>query len=272
MVAQAKLPGRREWTSLSVLAGAALAGGPATAYATIVSHGPTGFPILLPGGHSITISRSFTAGLTEVTSRTAPPNVHEIATLRTHSLDARLIGVTFAAHLAAKGQTFNAIGPGGAVVAGHRFVTNRVRITARTNASHPNFSTVAQLVFDRTAALTRNKNFSILGTTRHETGIRASGSRVNTSIHPPPYSHEYALFRFDVGPQTDYGWLELSLSYAATGEPDFTISAYAYDTSGKTIPAGSVPEPQDLPLAMSALTLGALGLREWRKCRTKPDA
>src|SRR6185437_9034312 len=108
-----------EWTSLSVLAGAALAGGPATAYATIVSHGPTGFPISLPGGHSITISRSFTAGLTEVTSRTAPPNVHEVATFRSRSFDARLVGVTFAAHPAAKGQTFNEIGPGGILAAGH---------------------------------------------------------------------------------------------------------------------------------------------------------
>ena len=75
---------------------------------------------------------------------------------------------------------------------------------------------------------------------------------------PPGFSDEYALFRFSVGPQTDYGWLELDLGIDPYGYPIVTTVAYAYDTSGKPIPpATPIPEPQ-LPLWPSALSLWAL--------------
>ena len=88
------------------------------------------------------------------------------------------------------------------------------------------------------------------------------------------YGDQYALFRFSVGPQTDYGWLELDLGINPYGYPIVTTVAYAYDTSGKPIPAGytGIPEPAQLPVALSALSLGAIGLREWRKSRRKHTA
>jgi hypothetical protein len=78
---------------------------------------------------------------------------------------------------------------------------------------------------------------------------------------------QYALFRFDVGSQTDYGWLELQLGNIGDSAPFIRLIGYAYDTSGKPIPAGAIPEPKHLPLALGALALGAVGLREWRKKR-----
>ena len=63
-----------------------------------------------------------------------------------------------------------------------------------------------------------------------------------------------------MGGQTDYGWLELSGQY-----PIVDVLGYAYQTNGKPIKAGDVPEPQRLPAALGALALGAIGLKEWRK-------
>ena len=85
-----------------------------------------------------------------------------------------------------------------------------------------------------------------------------------TSYSPASYSNQFALFRFDVGSQTDYGWLELSLRNGFDTGPIVDVIGYAYDTSGKPIPAGAVPEPKHLPLALAALALGAIGVRELR--------
>ncbi len=270
MAMRSRTPGRREWTSLSVLAGAALTGTPATAFATIVSHGPAAFPVSLPGAHAITLRQS---GSYFVDTNQFPfgNGATRFATEIKHTYNAGLQGVTFAAHFAVKGQTFNQIGSDRyqSFVARRKISTFKNHMTARTNASHRNLSTLRQFIRSHMPYETRNYVTSILGTAHHQTGIRVSGSRIVSSTNPSPYSNAYALFRFDVGSQTDYGWLKLSLSYPPTGGPDFTISAYAYDTSGRPIPAGFVPEPQELPLAMSALALGALGMREWRKGRGK---
>ncbi len=79
---------------------------------------------------------------------------------------------------------------------------------------------------------------------------------------PANYSREYALFSFDVGSLTDYGWLELSVNGL-----NVDVLGYAYDNTGKLIKAGAVPEPQHLPLALGALAFGAIGVRELRKKR-----
>ena len=81
------------------------------------------------------------------------------------------------------------------------------------------------------------------------------------------YGTDYALFRFDAGSQIDYGWLELRLGSPEGGQPFVRVVGYAYDTSGKPIKAGEVPEPEHLPAALGALALGAIGLKEWRKKR-----
>ncbi|HEY6433781.1 MAG TPA: hypothetical protein VIZ17_17515 [Acetobacteraceae bacterium] len=98
------------------------------------------------------------------------------------------------------------------------------------------------------------------------TFIRFSAYHQSTPSDFPNYNDKYALFRFDVGGQTDYGWLELSVGGGQY--PVVNVLGYAYQTNGKPIKAGDVPEPQRLPIALGALALGAIGLKEWRKKQT----
>ena len=81
---------------------------------------------------------------------------------------------------------------------------------------------------------------------------------------------QYADFRFDVDGQSDYGWLEYDVTNQQHGPPQFQLIAYAYNTDGSPLPAGFIPEPRNLPLAFAALSLGAIGVREWRKGHRKP--
>jgi hypothetical protein len=100
------------------------------------------------------------------------------------------------------------------------------------------------------------------------------------SAFPGSYNDKYLLFRFQDSTQPGnplrYGWLELSLANSPgnSGHPDIAIEGYAWDTTGALLASGQVPEPSSTALlALGALTLGAKGLRSWRKNRpagTKP--
>jgi hypothetical protein len=92
--------------------------------------------------------------------------------------------------------------------------------------------------------------------------------------------NKYALFDFNGGAQTDYGWILFDNAITqfkgvGTG-PDFTIVSYAYDNTGALIAAGDtgqsngspVPEPDCFALSgLGALALGAVGHRRWRAAR-----
>ncbi len=91
---------------------------------------------------------------------------------------------------------------------------------------------------------------------------------------PGSYNDKYLLFRFKDSTQPGnplrYGWVELSLANSAgnTGHPLISVEGYAYDTTGAFLASGQVPEPSaPALLALGALTLGAKGLRSWRKNR-----
>ncbi len=67
----------------------------------------------------------------------------------------------------------------------------------------------------------------------------------------------------------NYGWIQFQTT-ATTGFPA-TILGYAYENTGGAITAGqvvAVPEPSTtMALGLGALSLGAAGVRRWRKAR-----
>jgi hypothetical protein len=90
----------------------------------------------------------------------------------------------------------------------------------------------------------------------------------------PAYNNKYFLFEFkdstQAGSPLRFGWIEVSLANSGgnPGHPELSIQGYAFDTTGAQLSAGQVPEPSATALlALGALTLGAKGLRSWRKNR-----
>lgn len=96
------------------------------------------------------------------------------------------------------------------------------------------------------------------------------------------YDHQYLAFTFvddSVGGGTRYGWIEVGLSIInisptspRVGGPNVTIYGYAFDNTGAQPTMGQrpVPEPSAAALlVIGALTLGARGLRDWRRDRVR---
>jgi hypothetical protein len=92
---------------------------------------------------------------------------------------------------------------------------------------------------------------------------------------PNNYGGRYLAFEFKdssvTGTPLRYGWVGLGLvngNLSGGGNyPALTISGWAYDNTGAQIPMG-VPEPGSVSLlALGALTLGAVGVRSWRRNR-----
>ncbi len=88
------------------------------------------------------------------------------------------------------------------------------------------------------------------------------------------FNDKFALFAFHAGPDTYYGWIQLSFSMSpgfgadpAFG-PDLIIQGWAYGDANELLPAGTVPEPATVgSTGLAALALGAVGLRSWRRTR-----
>ena len=92
---------------------------------------------------------------------------------------------------------------------------------------------------------------------------------------PASFDKQYLLFQFtdstQIGSPLRYGWVNLSLAYPGNGKyPELTIFGIAWDDTGALLAAGvtGVPEPGPMALlVLGALTLGAKGLRSWRRHR-----
>lgn len=265
----------RRWASLSALASAAVATGAGSAEATIVYHpvrftAPGSLP--LPGGNSIALN--VTRSRWGTTDSIYLGNRRGTFSSRNSSVGALARGAAFRAvgsqlALAKKGQTFNKVGT--------RIVSEPI-IGIRLHQSEFSKGT-AWFPYPKGRSVFRvlsgypfsnwveNKLGTFYGTRsgQNYTFIRFSAYNRSTPLDFPNYNDEYALFRFGVGGQEDYGWLELSVGGGQY--PFVDVLGYAYQTNGQPIKAGDVPEPQRLPVALGALALGAIGLKEWRKKR-----
>lgn len=266
----------RRWASLSALASAAVAAGAGSAEATIVYHATPGLTapgsLALPGGKSISLnmsqsrwgsSQSIYVGNRR--GRFSSRNTSVRASARGAAF--RAIGSQLA--LAKKGQTFNKVGTGIASeptigLRVHRsdfsagtawFPSPQGRSVSRVLTGSP-FEGWAERTLGRFYGTRSGQNYTFIG---------FSAYNRSTPLDFPNYNDKYALFRFDLDGQTDYGWLELSVGGGQY--PFVDVLGYAYQTNGKPIKAGDVPEPQHLPVALGALALGAIGLKEWRKKR-----
>jgi hypothetical protein len=100
------------------------------------------------------------------------------------------------------------------------------------------------------------------------------GTSSSLGVHKPnAYDHQYLAFQFkdsSHGNAVVYGWVELSEHFPASGGPEVTIFGYAYDNTGAPVATGIVPEPASGSLlAFGAMTLGAAGVRNWRRRRAQ---
>jgi hypothetical protein len=95
------------------------------------------------------------------------------------------------------------------------------------------------------------------------------GTGTNTIAGATPLnlssSNNLVGFRFfnEGSAATNFGWMRISLSATAGGQPR-AIVEYAYDNAGGSITAGQVPEPSTVAL-FGVMAAGALGVRAWRK-------
>lgn len=121
-------------------------------------------------------------------------------------------------------------------------------------------------------------NFLVISTNKLNnlaTGYVISGGRSFTTYANPMIGNAFYYangfsdgvegimgFKFQPGSTVLYGWAHIQFDLAANLT---TITDWAYDDSGATIPAGVIPEPETAALGLAALALGAAGLRRWRK-------
>jgi hypothetical protein len=111
---------------------------------------------------------------------------------------------------------------------------------------------------------------TIAGSTGRK-GLIATGDENSTaSFGYTKFTDGYFAFKFvdSLNGQTDYGWIETTLT-SANHYLSLDVIGYAYDASGAQIPMGALPNTTPVPepsatvalAALSALTLGAAGMR-----------
>jgi hypothetical protein len=284
----------RRWASLSALTSAAIAAGSTSGEAAIIYHGLHGVGpnavAPLPGGNWLSVSGARFASGTGYDYNThfrygRKSNVKTIFTRAwvTHYErgTVRAGGVSFRTKaataprgqaliaLAKKGQTFRQVGVGaGSGLLGFSGYKTGAFVGRYWHLyGPPVFASAHDHRYKTVGNGFRRETRERVFRNVHD-GVGSSGFTrytQQTRYTLAGYGKEYALFTFDVGSQTDYGWLELSLG--GSFGPLVRLIGYAYDTTGQPISAGAIPEPKHLPLALGALALGAIGVREWRAKR-----
>ncbi len=277
----------RRWASLSALASAALAASSGSGEAAIIYHSAHGIgpdaTLPLPN-NTISVFNRGSGGFSDNTNRSRP-YFGAKGRLKTflfveldlfgffYNVSAR--GVSFrrsgrSIALAKKGQTFNQVGSGaGSGQLASCVYSERNRFGFVSYRYGPRAHRFPQKIYgysNHSSKSVRQK-LRVRVLDRTAGGLSYYQSVRRTAYDLAGLGKQFALFRFDVGSQTDYGWLELSLGNHGRSAPFVRLIGYAYETTGEPIRAGAVPEPEHLPLALGALALGAMGVREWRRKR-----
>lgn len=73
-------------------------------------------------------------------------------------------------------------------------------------------------------------------------------------------------FKFNPGGTVLYGWAKVTMIPATN---TLTVSEWAYEDTGASIPAGVVPEPATTAAGLGVLALGVVGLRHLRTRKAK---
>ena len=100
--------------------------------------------------------------------------------------------------------------------------------------------------------------------------FNTSAQTANASQFRAAAGTAYLGVRFDneATGQVDYGYVHVQSAETDTSGFPFTILDYGYDNTGAAIVTGAVPEPTTTAaLGFGALSLGAAGVRRWRKSR-----
>jgi len=158
------------------------------------------------------------------------------------------------------------------------FATGLIRMDAGLSVNR--VSQGADLAFQLRNAVAGQKVTSLRSSTLNRSlllGIRTLSGGVAGNGQNGTFYKLFAFVTSSFAP-VDYGWIKLHETLSPTTGPDVQILGLAYDQTGSTIAAGdtgassapATPEPSSAALAsLSALALGAAGLRRWRAVRNR---
>jgi hypothetical protein len=155
--------------------------------------------------------------------------------------------------------------------------TGRYSVTARSANNYVRLKTNAYATYHGgtlhiAARAVEGQRWNAIGS--GSAAVATAGVATYSAVLPTTFNDRYYAFKFQDTSQGGldcFGWIRVNLNNQTLGigyGPHLTIYGWGYDDTGNPIPMGAIPEPSSgAILALGALTLGAKGLRHWRRNR-----
>ena len=167
-----------------------------------------------------------------------------------------------------------------ALTSSSRLATGLIRLAAGVSVNLA--SQGADLVFRNANAVSGQKWSSFRTSSANRSfvlGIRTRSGFTGGNGQDGTFYKLFAFLKSSAAP-IDWGWIKLHETMGPPNGPDVQILGIAYDQTGALIAAGdtgtsspATPEPSTIALAsLSALALGAAGVRRWRAARNSAEA